>query len=164
MVSYAMNPPAPGDILDTLEIVLRQGRQISHPLSGLSMGVQFAATDGVVIQYEDASKLRPGMIIVYRRGDRWIVHRIVWVFGKGAGSLCVTKGDSVNWLDRPFVSRNEYVGLVIGSQIGDSTRLFTGLDRVRGRWIAACGLLKIAVFTVLRRLVPDLAAGRDRTG
>ena len=148
-----MNDPAPREILDALEIALRRGRQICVQASGLSMGAPFASTDGIVIQSADSSGLRPGMIVVYRRDNRWIVHRVIRTFGRNAEYLCVAKGDGVNRLDRPFVAREEYVGLVVGIRAGERTRMFTARDRIKGRWIALVGLLETGAVTAMRWLL-----------
>ena len=134
-----MNTPSDRDILETLAAAMQSGRRLAIPAAGSSMGPAFREADAIVVQSADAVRVFPGRVIVYQRKDRWIAHRVVWVFRAASEQLCVTKGDGVGALDRPFVRKGECVGVVVAIQRGSRTRdLTTPFE-------CACGLGKVVV-------------------
>ena len=150
-----MNPITDGELLDALEQAIRQGKPITVPVSGVSMGARFAAADAVVVAPAPVSALRAGMIVVYRRENKWVVHRVVRVLGNAGDRLCITKGDGINRLDHPPVSRQEYIGVVTAVQGGALTRALTFRDRVHGLWLVGWGLIRIAASSLYRRVTAD---------
>jgi len=148
-----MNIPSDRELLDTLAAAVRSGRRVSVPASGVSMGPAFQKVDALVIQSAVGVRLFPGKIIVYQRNDRWIAHRVMWAFGSSSGYRCITKGDGVHALDRPFVRRGECVGVVVASQQGSRTRnLESPAAHAVGVWKVVVGLMKIPTCSILRRL------------
>ena len=140
----AMNPITDGELLDALEQAIRRGKPMTVPVSGVSMGAGFAAVDAVGVAPAPAPALRAGMIVVYRRENKWVGHRVVRVLRNAGDRLCVTKGDGVNRLDHPPVSRQEYIGVVMAVQSGSRTRALTFRDRVYGLWQVGWGLARVA--------------------
>lgn len=63
------------------------------------MAARFADVDGIEVELSDPARLRTGAIIVFRRENHWIVHRVVRVFRKAGGPVCITKGDGVSRFD-----------------------------------------------------------------
>ena len=63
--------------------------------------------DKVTATPVDVEELRAGLVVVYRRDSKYIVHRIV----KIAGSVAVTAGDNVRKYDAP-ISVFDIVGIV----------------------------------------------------
>lgn len=148
-----MNTPSDRELLDTLAAAIRSGRRMSVPASGVSMGPAFQKVDAIVIQSADGARLFPGTVIVYQRNDRWIAHRVMWAFGSSSGYRCITKGDGVHALDRPFVHREECVGVVVATQQGSRTRnLESHAAHAVGLWEVLVGLMKIPACSILRRL------------
>ena len=150
-----MNPISNGEFLDALEQAIRQGKPITVPVSGVSMGARFAAVDAIVVAPAPLSALRAGMIVVYRRENKWVVHRVVRVLRNASDRLCITKGDGINRLDHPPVSRQEYIGVVTAVQCGLRTRVFTFRDRVHGLWRVGWGLAWVAAAALYRWATAD---------
>ena len=146
-----MNMPSDSVILEALTEAIRSGRRVAVPVAGTSMGEPFRRADAVVIQSAAAVRLFPGMIVVFQRDNRWIAHRAVWVYGRSSEYLCITKGDRIPALDRPFVRKEEGVGVVVeirlGSRVWDLT---SPASRVAGIWKVVIGLAKIPIFRLLR--------------
>lgn len=153
-----MNTLSDSDILDTFEQALREGKTITVPVSGVSMGARFAAVDAIVVSPAPVSALRSGMIIVYRRKNRWVAHRVVKMRPRGTDGMCVTKGDGVNRLDDPPVALNEYIGVVTAVRSGAETRVLGRRQRFHGLLMVALGMAKMAVASLCR----PVAAAREK--
>lgn len=148
-----MTIPDDNEILAILVEALRTSRRITVPASGLSMGRAFCRADAVIIAAADDLRLTPGMIIVFQRNTRWIAHRVIWIFGKGSADLCITKGDGLHVIDRPFVSRSENIGVVVGLwRDGHLRDLMTVTARVYSLLRIIAGIAALPVFALLRRL------------
>ena len=102
------------DILEAVSSAVGSGRGVAIPVSGRSMGPNFASVRDIVVEPFDPSAIRLGNIIAFQRGGRWVVHRVMWKLRRAAGAFCITKGDNLCKLDRPYVRASEIKGIVAG--------------------------------------------------
>jgi len=138
------------EILEALASAVRMRGRVSIPASGRSMGPEFSTLRDIVVEPFSPSAIRPGSIVVFQREGRWIVHRVMWKFGKAAGPFCITKGDNVGQLDHPYVQASEIQGLVVGLQTNDGVainltspyRRLASVMRVARGWVSL-GLARV---------------------
>src|SRR5206468_7959222 len=79
-------------------------------LAGRSMEPTYAAGDRLLVEPITRSRaVRPGEVVVARRGERLVAHRLV----RFSGPLAVTKGDACPHADPPIP-----IGGLIGRVIG----------------------------------------------
>jgi signal peptidase I len=78
-----------------------------------SMQPTLSPGDKITIEPIDPEDIVPGMVVVYRSGDRKIVHRVV----RKKGFILVTAGDSLRKYDNPI-----HVYDVIGKVKGLKTK------------------------------------------
>ena len=84
------------------EGLLDEGLDVRVSIRGRSMFPLIGAGDKITISPE--KKLVIGDIIVCKRGDRMVCHRLVRVFEKGGVKYYQTRGDSFFRLDEPVTS------------------------------------------------------------
>ena len=125
-------------MLPALEEALKQSGEIALPAYGFSMKPPLSKADALVIKSAAVCRPRWGSIIVFKRFDRWVAHRVIF----RAGRTWITKGDAVKAVDYPFVRDCEIVGVVGAYLMGNVTvDLANGRARI-GAWARACaGLL-----------------------
>lgn len=121
------------DILDALEEALRLRGEVAVPAAGVSMGGVFGDAEALVVRPPGPRPIRRGEVVVIRRAETWMVHRVVLCWGR----RYVTKGDAVATIDRPFASKAGIVGRVVAvrTRAGD-VDLCTPAARKTGRAIA----------------------------
>ena len=79
-------------------------------LSGRSMEPTYASGDRLFVEPIAPSRaLRPGEIVVARRGERLVAHRLLGF----SGALAITKGDACPRADPP-IAINGLIGRVVG--------------------------------------------------
>lgn len=61
----------------------------------------------------EENQLIPGNIVVFKKGERWIAHRIIAI----ERHQLITKGDAVTFSDLP-ISLDQVIGKVIGARLG----------------------------------------------
>jgi signal peptidase I len=118
------------------EVYLAAAREVWHaggaagPLrlrvTSDSMRPLLRTGDEVVVQSSETHTLRPGDVLVVRRGEEWITHRLVAVDERGWH----THGDNTRYADEP-ASAAEIVGRVIAIERGTQT-----IDLQQPRWRA----------------------------
>jgi len=134
MNSSQPNPPRPSEA--ALDAALRlwqtTGRRHTIPIEGSSMLPLLRHGDQVAVAH-GLDDLRRGDVIVFRRGDRLVAHRLL----KTGRQTFITKGDHTLHLDAP-VPAAAVLGRVIGMRRGAR---FAALDtpawRQAGALIAA---------------------------
>lgn len=82
----------------------------------------------------ESKKIHPGDVIVYRRGEEFVVHRVNSITPEGLQ----TRGDDNSRIDEFPIDDNQIVGIVEGVDDGEKTRPVTGgrkgLIIARMRW------------------------------
>ena len=158
------HPPPPDlthlDLLDALSGAVALGRKVCIPASGGSMGAAFASARGIVVVPYDSAAVGVGSVIVFQRDGRWIVHRVMGVYGRGEAAGYVTKGDVLTWLDRPRVNAAEVKGVVVGLNMANGTTV--DLTSTRWRWRGRARVVRgwLTVALARRRRAPSPARWR----
>ena len=89
--------------------VVRNFGEVRLKVTGASMLPYVWPGDVVTIERRDAADLRPGQIVLYRREERLVAHRVKFILG----DRLITQGDSVPHCDSP-VSASEVIGQLVG--------------------------------------------------
>jgi hypothetical protein len=130
------------DISAALEDALRQTGEVTVPAFGFSMGGRLGKSDALVIHAAQAGSVRCGDVVVFRRFDRWVVHRLIWKFGPRSEFVGLTKGDAVRGADRPRARKTDVIGVVVACKAGGEIHMLN-------TWGARCA----AVFHVAIGLI-----------
>ncbi|WP_132434131.1 S24/S26 family peptidase [Natronoflexus pectinivorans] len=97
-----MSPFTETEYLSWLEELLKHGKTVQVPVSGMSM-FPFLMKDDVIqvspIEYGD---LKPGQILIFNRESRWIAHRLI----KSENGFCYTRGDGNRKVDAAIPFRD----------------------------------------------------------
>jgi signal peptidase I len=88
--------------------VVRNFGEVRLKVTGASMLPYVWPGDVVTIQRRDATDLRPGQIVLYRRDGKLIAHRVKLKLG----DHLITQGDSLPHCDSP-VSASEVIGQLV---------------------------------------------------
>lgn len=127
-------PPSvlPGTVVEAaLNVWSQAGGQHAIPVTGQSMWPTLREGDRVwvALGWEGVGR---GDLIVYRRGEGLVVHRVVAVQPKSEGGLFITQGDNRRHRDAP-VAPSQVIGLVTAferrgriRQMPSGFRLWTG--------------------------------------
>lgn len=92
-------PSFPRDDLTLL--LLAEGREVLVATAGLSMGHTIRSGEAVVIRKVPAERIRFGDIVIFRRKDAWVCHRVLRRRRDGAETVFRTKGDPMASFDDP---------------------------------------------------------------
>jgi hypothetical protein len=88
--------------------VVRNFGEVRLQVTGASMLPYVWPGDVVTIQRRDSAELRPGQIVLYRRDEKLVAHRVKFILG----DRLITQGDSVPHCDSP-VSASEVIGQLV---------------------------------------------------
>jgi hypothetical protein len=111
------------EFLDTWLALTGNGPSVDHPLllpvlSG-SMLPEIPMDAVIHIQTTDAGHCHPGDVIVYREGDRLVVHRLLMRLGLGSPAIFYEKGDAN--AKGGWIRARRIRGLVIAIDFQDGT-------------------------------------------
>lgn len=130
------------DIASALEEALRQTGEVTVPAYGFSMGGALGKADALVIRAARGESVRCGDVVVFRRFDRWIAHRLIWKFGPRSEFVGLTKGDAIRGADRPCPKKKDVIGVVVACRFGEHARsLRTPRARLHAAWHVLIGLI-----------------------
>ena len=158
----ANRPPLPDPILEaTLQIWGQAGGQHSIPITGRSMLPLIRDGDLVLVAHGHAA-VRQGDVVVFRREGELVAHRVLRVYGSGAGKRFLTKGDNALRLD-PLLSAEEIVGRVLDVRRGDrQMSLDTTAWRGVGRFVAVTTLAWTKLYGWCRHLKQRILGSEPR--
>lgn len=129
----------------------RCAKQHIVPVSGRSMLPLLHDGDRVLVAHGERAP-RWSEIIVFRQGDRLVVHRLLGRHSGPAGVFFLTKGDNAAACD-PLVAASNVVGRVVAfERDGRRSRLDTGVGIAFGWLVAAAGLVVQVAYRRGRRL------------
>jgi signal peptidase I len=99
-----------------MSIWAEKGERTSCPISGNCMAPTIRQGDLLVIEHGE-SHLRKGDILIYKKDDKLLAHRLVYAENTGSGTLLYTKADRKQCLDPP-ITQDRIQGKVIEVQGG----------------------------------------------
>jgi hypothetical protein len=95
--------PAPSRFVALVSELLRNGHEVRVPCTGPSMLPTVRSGEWVVCEPIQPAKVRVGDVILFRRRNRIVMHRVLMCNGRGPGTRFLTRGDSVRKLDEPVL-------------------------------------------------------------
>jgi hypothetical protein len=127
------------DILDLLSDAVQSGVGVRIAVSGRSMGPSYASVSDIQVVPCEASCLPLGRLVVFQRGGKWVVHRVMWRRGGEEGVVYLTKGDGLAQMDQPAVQSSEIKGMVssLGYKDGTIVNLLSFPVRLQAKWIVS---------------------------
>ena len=109
---------------------LRSGGTFSFTISTSSMLPALGPGDRVVVRAARADRVRTGDIVIHKRADSWIAHRVIYTFSSTGETHLVTKGDNALTPD-PVWEPGQLVGAIVAvARAGRGEReSFSGMRR-----------------------------------
>ena len=100
-------------VQDFVESCLSNGKLIRFHVFSRSMFPSIRPQDLICVRKANIDEINLGAVVVIRRGNSWVVHRIVRVFQENNSKSILTKGDNNSFADsvNDDLSR---IGIVIG--------------------------------------------------
>lgn len=94
--------------------ILSSGHYVELPASGYSMFPALRPGDLVTVSpISEEGLFEPGIVVVYRKDNSFIMHRIIKITENSGGEITIeTKGDSLLKKDQP-VSIENYLGIAV---------------------------------------------------
>lgn len=121
------------DMLAALADAIAAGRAVWVPARGLSMGPWFARADEVRVEKPAPAPVRPGALVVFRRGEQWIAHRVIGRRRAEDAVVYRTMGDGERAADEPPVRSSDCIGVVTAVR---AAGVEISLGSFRARWQA----------------------------
>jgi hypothetical protein len=145
-------------VLEVARHILQEGYGVLLKTRGHSM-VPIIRSDGL-IQVEPArpEDLLLGDIVVYRRGDQVVAHRLV-AKRQEENLRLFTRGDTFSWQSREEIRPEQVLGrvTVVQNRRGRQIRIDVGWGRVLSLALAAAWPIPQGMFLVLVKLKTSLA-------
>ncbi|HYL09216.1 MAG TPA: S24/S26 family peptidase [Candidatus Acidoferrales bacterium] len=124
-------------LLSLASEILQEFGLLRLAVYGNSMVPTIFPGDIVTVVRADAGDMRRGDVILYSRGNRFFVHRVVCETGVPGGMERVTRGDALRENDPP-VSATELLGKVTVIQRGEKQIVLPGSRSISSRLAAWC--------------------------
>jgi signal peptidase I len=141
---------------------LRSWGKLRLRASGISMLPVLWPGDLLTIQVNQLEQVEPGEIVLYMRGGRFFIHRVVSKSIDAKGTFLITRGDCMAENDPP-VSRSELLGRICEVQRAGSVfvpaRKLSPFQRVVAYMLFHWSLLR----RLALRLREELYQGDDQT-
>jgi hypothetical protein len=131
---------------ELIETRLREGLPVRFRVTTRSMVPTLQPGDEVVVAAQAVGRVSVGSLVVLRRKNAWVVHRLIQRRRAADGAwLMTTKGDCSSFAD-PLWRGGDWVGVAQAVQRGVQSRDLTTLKiRCLGRWIAALSRLECSI-------------------
>ncbi len=100
------------ELLDLVEILIDNDHQLQLRMQGFSMFPTLQPGDKGIVQKCNACNILPGDIIVFKKNNQLIAHRLIRIEAKARETLYICRGDQNGFEDKP-VRENEIVGKLI---------------------------------------------------
>ena len=94
-----------------LGLYQQENQRIWWPFASDSMSPYIKEGDVVLVQHA-SRRFRVGDVVVFKRGEDLVAHRVVSVRGRGEDTIYRTKGDNLRFFDAP-VHQSSVLGVVI---------------------------------------------------
>jgi signal peptidase I len=150
MESFPIN-----DIQDLVGSCLSTGKSMRFHVFSNSMFPCIQAGDSILVRHGNANEIHPGTIVVVRKGDLWLTHRIVYILKNANSMNILTKGDNNSVADT-FCQYPSDIGIVVSLSRGGKRIDFTSArSRIGARFIAWLSHLQSVIheypFWIIRR-------------
>ena len=123
----------------------RDGR-VRAVFSGRSMLPTLRNGMRLLVEKIPPEDVRPSDIIMYKKGDSIIAHRVIKIIPDGGASVFITKGDNHAYVDSSYIPREDLMGIVRSAFIdSDPDRDLLVKSRVTGLLYQAAGNMALAV-------------------
>jgi ATP-binding cassette subfamily B protein len=100
------------ELLDLAEILIDNDHQLQLRMQGFSMFPTLQPGDKGLVQKCSASNIKAGDIIVVRKNQTFIAHRLIRIETHGKDTLYICRGDQNGFEDKP-AGENEVVGKLV---------------------------------------------------
>ena len=91
---------------------LRERQTVRTIFSGRSMTPTLREGMQILLERTEPDRINPADIIMYRKADRAIVHRVIGIIRKDRTRLFVTKGDNHAYIDCDYIPESDLIGKV----------------------------------------------------
>ena len=136
-------------ISDIIAAGLERDGRVRTIFSGRSMLPTLRNGMRLLVEKIPPEDVRPSDIIMYKKGDSIIAHRVIKIIPDGGASVFITKGDNHAYVDSSYIPQGDLLGLVKSA--------FTDSDPDRDI------LIKSRVVALLYRAVGNMAlTARER--
>lgn len=110
-----MNDQQLNDIYSVAEALLENELSLEIRMTGFSMFPALKGGEFAIVEKCDAGKLKPGDIIVFRKQQKLIAHRLLKISSVKGIRLFIARGDNNLFYDQP-VSADEIIGKVVSKR------------------------------------------------
>ena len=143
-------------ISDIIAAGLERDGRVRTVFSGRSMLPTLRNGMRLLVEKIPPEDVRPCDIIMYKRGDGIVAHRVIRIIRKDGGRVFITKGDNHAYVDCSCIPQVYLMGIVRSAfTTGDPDRDILIKSRLIGLMYAAVG--NMALFVRSRRLkVPKI--------
>jgi signal peptidase I len=94
---------------------LNEGQIVRTMFSGRSMIPTLREGMQILLERAEPGQIKPADIIMYRKADRAIVHRVVGIIRQNQNRLFVTKGDNHAYISSDYIPEKDLIGRVKGA-------------------------------------------------
>lgn len=115
------------------EEVVRSFGEVRLRVLGTSMAPSVLPGDVVSVRRAKLEEMSVGEIVLFSRGGRFFVHRVVSVCAASAIRCLITRGDRLGY-DDPPVNSSEFLGRVVSIERGNRS---VGITESGSNWLMA---------------------------
>jgi len=108
-------------ILSISRELLNDNYTVRLKTKGYSMYPMLKPNDIIYIEKPPFQELKPSSIVVFKREDRWVAHRLFFSIHKNGQLILKTKGDSCINFDED-VTEDKYIGRVVFRKRGNQIK------------------------------------------
>lgn len=94
---------------------LRERQSVRTIFAGRSMTPTIREGMQILLERVEPVQIEPADIIMYRKADRAIVHRVVGIIRQNQNRLFVTKGDNHAYISSDYIPEKDLIGRVKGA-------------------------------------------------
>lgn len=98
---------------------LRERERVRTSFSGRSMTPTLKEGMQVLLERTEPDQIEPADIIMYRKADCTIVHRVVGIIRQNQNRIFVTKGDNHAYISSDYIPEKDLIGRVKGAFFED---------------------------------------------
>jgi signal peptidase I len=112
--------------------------------------------DLILVRQAEANELHPGKVVLIRKENSWLVHRILHISKNNHPQEILTKGDNNPVVD-PIYRNLSKIGIVVGLFRDDNWIDFTCIRlRIGGRFIVFLSIVQMLIVNYRNRIITAL--------